>query len=86
MKATVETLLIIIALIKISNGGEPIEIVETVLKHGKDINFNLKDDKGMTILDLAIQKRYFRIGRMIAKRMCPEAKITNSIYPLKLFL
>ena len=72
----------------VNNGGEgePVRIVETVLQYGKDIDFNFKDEDGMTILDLAIQKKFHRIGRMIAKRMCPKPKITDSIYPLKLFL
>ena len=65
---------------------EPEEIVRMFLQNKGYIDLKSKCNKGLTLLDLAIKKNYNRVGRMIAKQMCPEAKITNSIYPLKLFL
>ena len=65
---------------------EPEEIVRMFLQNKGYIDLKSKSNKGLTLLDLAIKKNYNRVGRMIAKQMCPEAKITNSIYPLKLFL
>ena len=64
---------------------EPEEILRIFLQNRGDINFKLTCNKGLTILDLAIQKNYNIVARMIAKRICPTPKITDPIYPLSKF-
>ena len=59
------------------------KIINILLQERHNYNFDLKDKNGKTVLDIAIEKRNHAVARMIAKRMCPKPKITNSIYPLK---
>ena len=49
-------------------------------------NFYLKDVDGKTVLDIAIETNNYKIARMIAKKMCPKPRITDSTYPLKHFI
>ena len=65
---------------------EPEEIVRVVLQYREDIDLKSKCTKGLTVLDVAIQKNYNRVSKMIAKRICPTSKITDSIYPLSTFI
>ena len=60
-------------------------VFQLVLENGKDINFALKNKEGKTVLQIAIDKKYNVIARMIAKRMCPKSNITHSIYPFNYF-
>ena len=61
------------------------ETVTMILERGKNINFSL-EHKGLTILETAKKNRFKKIERMILKKMCPNPKISDSIYPLKYLL
>ena len=61
-------------------------VFEKILENGKDIDFNLKNKEGKSVLQIAIDKKYNKVTRMIAKRMCSKPRITDSIYPLKSFI
>ena len=51
-----------------------------------DIDLNIRDRDGKTALQIAMDKKDMDSARMIAKKMCPKSKITDSIYPLKCFM
>ena len=59
--------------------------VTTILEKGKNINFYL-EYKGLMILETAKKNKFKKIERMILKKMCPNPKISDSIYPLKYLL
>ena len=61
-------------------------IIHILMDEKYNYNFNLKNEDGKTVLDIAIEQKNNDVARMIAKRMCPKPKITDSIYPLKNFL
>ena len=61
------------------------ETVTMILERGKNINFYL-EHKGLMILETAKKNRFKKIERMILKKMCPNPKISDSIYPLKYLL
>ena len=65
---------------------ESLPIVALLLHEGADVN--LRDSDGKTALEIAIElkKDSLEITRLIAKKACPNPKITDSIYPLKHFL
>ena len=50
-----------------------------------DYNFALENKNGKTVLDIPIEQKNLDVARIIAKRMCPTPKITDSVYPLKHF-
>ena len=56
---------------------------KVILKHGKNINFNLEDNKRQTVFEIAFKNDEFKIARQIAKKACPPSNITHSIYPLQ---
>ena len=60
--------------------------VSLLLQEGAVVN--VRDSNGKTALEMAIElkKDSLEIARMIAKKACPNPKITDSIYPLKYFL
>ena len=59
------------------------DVMETLLTR---TDLNLRNHQGLGALDIAINLKHLKIAKLIAKRMCPVSKITNSIYPLKKFL
>ena len=60
-------------------------VVTLMLEKGRNIDFNLECD-GETILEVAKNKGFEKIVRIILKKMCPNPKISDSIYPLKMLL
>ena len=62
-----------------------VETVTIILEKGKNINFYL-EHKGLMILETAKKNKFKKIERMILKKMCPNPKISDSIYPLKYLL
>ena len=54
-----------------------------ILEHGKNINFNLEDNKHQTVFEMAVKEDEYQLARQIAKRAFPPSKITDSIYPLQ---
>ena len=61
------------------------EILTIMLNKGKNIDFNLQYE-GKTILEMALEKEYNNIARLIVRKICPKPEITDAIYPLKYFL
>ena len=61
-------------------------VPHTFLEKGTNIDFTLRDKKGRTPLQIAIDQKDKDLIRSITKRMCSEPRITDSIYPLKHFL
>ena len=61
------------------------EILSIMLNKGKNIDFNLQYE-GKTILEMALEKEYNQIARLIVGRICPKPKISDPIYPLKYLL
>ena len=59
------------------------KIITILMNDRYNYNFDLKDENGKTVLDLAIEQKNYDAARMIAKRMCPKSRITDSTYPLK---
>ena len=86
------------AYVKDSNGLTPIQealnsyysnqeienIVIIMLEKGKNTKIDRKTSS--TILEIAMKKGFVKIARMVLRKLCPEPQITDSIYPLKLFL
>ena len=64
---------------------ESLEIIQLLLKD-ESIDLNVTNEDGLTPLEKALNLKHMEIARMIAKKMCPLPKITDSIYPLKNFL
>ena len=58
-----------------------------VLLENENLDWNVRNGNNMTPLELAIiETRNLDLIRIIAKKMCPTPKISDSIYPLKHFL
>ena len=63
---------------------ERLAMIKILLDEKYKIDLNC--DKGPTPLEMAIEEKRLDIARLISKRMCLKPKITDSIYPLKLFM
>ena len=62
--------------------GNDNKIVHILLEERYNFNFGLRNFEGDSVLDIAIEEKLHDVVKMIAKRMCPEPRITDSIYPL----
>ena len=60
-------------------------IIHLLMDERYDYNFALENKNGKTVLDIPIEQKNLDVARIIAKRMCPTPKITDSVYPLKHF-
>ena len=60
--------------------------VKTFLEMGTNIDFSLRNRKGKTPLEIAIEKKDKDLIRMITKKMYPKSRISDSIYHLEHFL
>ena len=67
-----------------SNLSKIESIILIMLEKGKNTKIDRKT--GSTILDIAMKKGFVKIARIVLRDISPEPKITDSIYPLKLFL
>ena len=61
------------------------KILRYLIENGNNINWNITS-YGKTALDISIENGFDKISRLILRQVCPEPKISHSIYPLKLFL
>ena len=61
---------------------ESLKIIQLLLED-KSIDLNVRNEDSLTPLEKALKLKHWEIARMIAKKMCPTPKITDSIYPLK---
>ena len=67
---------------------EYVSIVQILLNDDNDMDINIKNKIGKTGLQLAIElslknKQFNDVVRMITKKACLKARISDSIYPLK---
>ena len=60
-------------------------IIHLLMDERYNYNFALENKNGKTVLDIAIEQKNLDVAKIIAKRMCPTPKITDSVYPLKHF-
>ena len=66
--------------------NEYLAALEVLLDKKYGIDLTLKCKLGFTPIETAIKLGEHKMARMIAKFLCPQPKITDSIYPLKHFL
>ena len=78
---------------KDSNGITPIQKALTsdlsniedivIIMLEKEKNTKIDSKTGSTILETAMKKGFVKIARIVLRKICPEPKISDAIYPLK---
>ena len=78
---------------KDSNGITPIQKALTsdlsniedivIIMLEKEKNTKIDSRTGSTILETAMKKGFVKIARIVLRKICPEPKISDAIYPLK---